>query len=475
VSFAGFQEAGLGAALRRPSRAVAGWCAIYCFVIAIAALVLLGRGAALGLVFPTLGFLLGVFLFATSPAQYIGYSWWLWFLAPEVRRFVDFHSAWHPISPVMLTPLLVAGLSAVTLVRRSPALRLRELAGFALVVVALFYGFVVGFAKTGPFAASFAILNWAVPVAFAFHIAASAAEYPSHRSALRRSFTLGTLVMGVYGVFQYFVLPPWDQFWLVNVDMPSQGYPYPTLFRVFSTMHSCGPFAFIIGAGLLLLMTGGGVLRLPAAAAGVASFALSLVRAAWLGWVVGVIVLLAKLRLAMRLQLVLAAVLVAAIGGPILLNSPLSGPVGERIGSLTALDQDESYADRRQFYKDFLGVALSDIAGEGIGSTGTATKLSNNGEMGEYGYFDSGVMQLPFVLGWFGCAVYVAGLLALLRQGVFAAPPKGDDFAAAAQAIAVSIGVMLISDNTLVGVMGMGFWTFLGAGLAARRHAALWR
>src|SRR6185437_2781026 len=206
--------------------------AIYCFVILIAVLVILRQGALLGIVFPTLGFLLGIFLFAISPTHYLGYSWWLWFLASEVRRFVDFHSEWHSISPVVLTPLLVSGLTVITVARRLPSLNVRGFAGFGFVIVGLAYGFVVGIAKMGPFAATFAILNWSIPVAFAFHIAVSAAVYERLRATIVSTFAIGTLLMGAYGVVQYFTLPPWDEFWLVNVDMPSQGYPYPMMFRV---------------------------------------------------------------------------------------------------------------------------------------------------------------------------------------------------------------------------------------------------
>src|SRR5215212_2641440 len=57
----------------------------------------------------------GTLLYWSYPTIYLGFTWWLWFLTPEVRRLVDYHQGYNPESPVMLAPLLVAALSFFTL------------------------------------------------------------------------------------------------------------------------------------------------------------------------------------------------------------------------------------------------------------------------------------------------------------------------------------------------------------------------
>ena len=61
------------------------------------------------------------------------------------------------------------------------------------------------------------------------------------------------MVMGAYGVWQYMVAPAWDGFWIESTGLLTFGKPEPRQIRVFSTMHSNGPFAVTMMAALLLL------------------------------------------------------------------------------------------------------------------------------------------------------------------------------------------------------------------------------
>ena len=36
----------------------------------------------------------GALLYWRRPGLYIGFTWWLWFLTPEVRRLVDYQQGW---------------------------------------------------------------------------------------------------------------------------------------------------------------------------------------------------------------------------------------------------------------------------------------------------------------------------------------------------------------------------------------------
>ena len=57
-----------------------------------------------------------------------------------------------------------------------------------------------------------------------------------------------------------------------------------------------------------------------------------------------------------------------------------------------------------------------------MGATGASTKLSSDsGELGKYGSFDSGVMNVPFVLGWPGTLLYLSGVVMLFSRTLRAA------------------------------------------------------
>src|SRR3712207_6929840 len=45
--------------------------------------------------------------------------------------------------------------------------------------------------------------------------------------AVQRAFVWGVLVMGVYGLIQFFFLPPWDRYWMENSPITSFGLPEP--------------------------------------------------------------------------------------------------------------------------------------------------------------------------------------------------------------------------------------------------------
>ena len=80
----------------------------------------------------------------------------------------------------------------------------------------------------------------------------------------------------------------------------TNGTPEPLGIRVFSTMNSPGPFANVLLAGLLILLTNENFSARPRLrAVGYLSFLLlSLVRSAWIGWFLGLLSLLSALKTA---------------------------------------------------------------------------------------------------------------------------------------------------------------------------------
>jgi hypothetical protein len=380
----------------------------------------------------------------------------------------------------MIAPYLVSGVAALTLVRCLPQLLQPRLLPFALILMALNYAFVIGLVHAGPLAATYGLLTWLVPVVLGFHVAAQWEWYPLHRDAIQRVFLWGVLAMGVYGIVQFLVLPAWDAHWMRASEMSSIGGAQPFKVRIWSTMNSPQPFALAMMAGLLFAFAAKGWFRFVAAGPGYVGLLLSLVRTAWLGWAIGLVILLARARGAHKARLLAIGIAVGLLSLPLLLLEPVADRVSARFETLQDLGEDESLQARLALYSEFFLASAGNVVGEGIGSANLATKLAEDGDLAEYQTIDSGVLEAMFVLGWPGTLLYLAGLCWLVG-GAFGGPPARDDLAvSAAGAVVVAILAMTLSHNTLVGVGGAVLWTFLGLMLAARefqrrsRPAPIW-
>ncbi len=451
-------------------RAALGWAAILGFIALVLGGLAAHAGSLMQMLYPLAALVVGLLLYWRYPVLYLGFAWWLWLLTPEVRRVVDYQSAWEPENPVMLAPILVTALAGLTVLRYLPMLQFTRFFPFALIFSGLFYGYVVGIYKTGMPKASADLLYWIVPVVLAFHIMLHWRSYPQYRRAIQRTFVWGVFVVGAYGLVQFFWLPDWDRNWMENAPIASIGAAEPSEFRVFSTLNSPGPFAMVMMAGLLLLFNKGGVLRWPAAVAGYATFLLSLVRSVWGGWVVALLFIITTGR-RLRLRLLLSLGITLLVVWPLLTIGPIAEIVNERLLTIADLEQDESLQDRLEFLGKVAPLTLQNPVGEGMGSTGLATKLGNTGgDLGEFGNFDSGIMNIPFTLGWPGSLLLVSGVVWLLYDALRGGGSKPDLFVEISGAIAIAVLIQLIFVNTLIGVQGMVFWSFLSLAAIGRTY-----
>ncbi|MBP2299372.1 O-antigen ligase family protein [Azospirillum picis] len=442
---------------------------VFWFLVAVP--ILVGKAGLLEIIFPVGALAIGALLVTRDPARFAAFTWWLWFLTPEVRRMVDYQAGWSVISPVMVTPFAVGAFTLLVIGTYLPMLRYRAYFGFVPVGLGLLYAYVNGVSQAGLAAATFALLNWLVPVALGLYVALHWPIYPQIRDAVLRAFVLGLAVVGGYGLIQYFVMPPWDARWLINVGMTNQGMPLPMQVRVFSTLNSSGPLAFLLVTGLAILPAARGILVPVAGALALGSLMLSLVRAAWLAGLFVFAWLLLTMPGRHRLRLVAVGVGLVLCSLPLLSVPRVQEAIVSRFDTLNSMENDRSYQERQEFYGRFLIQALTEVRGAGLGTVDTATKLTNeDNQMGAMAYFDSGVLRVPYELGWPGTLGYVAGILTLLvgllRRG--GAPP--DPFACCAQAAALTILVCMVFEHTLAKVTGVGFWFFLGMALAAKNH-----
>lgn len=437
------------------------WSAIGGLVLFTALCLLAGAAEILRLAYPAGAFAVGVLLYQRQPILYIGFAWWIAFLTPFVRRLIDLQSGWVEPSPVLLAPFLVMMVSGLTFVRYLPKSYQRGGLPFILSALGITYGLLVGLIKNSPTAVVVPFLNWFAPLLFGFYLYANWRIYPLCRQNLQRVFLWGVLITGAYGIWQYLTAPEWDRFWLTNTGALAFGIPEPLGMRVFSTMNSPGPFAMVMMAGLLLLFAHQNPLRFVAAGTGYLAFLLSLVRSAWLGWVVGILTFLPSLKPRFQMQLIVTVLVISICVLPLANLEPFSEVIGPRVESFFNTKEDVSLNERLEGYDDTLIQALVEIPGNGFGFVIEHDVLGSN---------DSGILTLLFTLGWFGTIPYLGGILLLLFSMFQNPQARLDPFVSAARSISVGAFAQIGLGNPTLALSGMVFWTFVGVAIASQQY-----
>jgi O-antigen ligase len=421
-------------------------------------------------------------------AAYIEFVLWLWLLEPEIRRIVDYHSMYHTLSPIMVTAP-VAGLVGLVFNRGQRNLAYRDsLTLFGLITIAVVYAFFVGVLHGLTKGASADLLQYGGPAALGFVVLSAEIDREQLRRNIRNVAVWGCLIVGGYGLIQFFLLPHWDAYWMIQSGITTAGKPLPLQVRVFSTLDTAGPLGEALVALILLAAVerrGSGLLRASAVTVGLLTLGLSQVRAAWISLAVAVVLLLVAKRIKLgRMMggLAVALVLLLAVGGPILAT------VGGRLdNSVSAGTSDTSFTARVTFQTAIAPSALRDLTGNGLGSSGTSTKLSTGGSSSavssEPGYlnkiaisasdqalvanFDSGIFEILFTFGSVaGLAILFTTIWVTARSWKRA--KRQDRFYAYAAAALVGLVVSLVFTNTLKSVDGA--WTWMLIGLVGRAY-----
>jgi hypothetical protein len=189
---------------------------------------------------------------------------------------------------------------------------------------------------------------------------------------------------------------------------------------------------------------------------------------------VGACFLLVRARGMHRLKLLAVAILLCLLSLPIILLSPAGEATMSRLQTLQNVEEDGSFRVRLWIYVNYALVAMTDVVGGGIGSTNLAAKLNEDGGttmLGDAGptvLGDAGPLEILFTLGWPGCILYLGGLGWLLGLAFSGRAQRTDLAAQAAGAVVLATLAQLLAYNTLVHVMGMVCWSFLGLMLSAR-------
>jgi hypothetical protein len=438
---------------RLPGRISLGPSAITAFAVTTILLLVFHQSSLLRYAFPAIAFFCGIFLYKWAPTSYVSFTLWLWFLTPLVRRLVDWQTSWVDPSPVLLAPPLVTLIAGLGILRSIRELgRLRRLL-FLLAFVGVLFGFLVGVILNPIREVALAGINWFGPLLFGLYMAT---REPTERlmRCIDRTFAWAILMMGIYGIWQFLAPSGWDSYWLDTVNqqllIPSFGTSEALKIRVFSTMNAPGPFAVTMMVGLLVVMTGRALVGIPAAIVGTVSLLLSLLRAAWLGWITGLAVLIAsKNRKLLTRCLGGLAVGVVLVG--LAAESPYADAVRSRLDSFSDIKSDESVQGRSKLYRDMLALLLNEPFG-----TGLTTSQALNGEV-----LDSGVILTLLNLGWLGTALYGLALIGALRC-IWSSPLGIDPRRIGYRAVIVALMVQGLAGNALSGLNGFLLWMFLG-------------
>jgi hypothetical protein len=431
---------------------------------------LVGFGGILRLAFPAGAVLVGFYLYIKYPLMYIGFTWWLWFLTPFLRRLVDYSSGWINPNPMLTAPYLVTLISLITLIKYLPrSYNFRSLP-LILAFAGIAYGFVIGIIQGNLTTAIRSVLDWLPPVSFAFHLLANWQQYPSYKKNMERVFLWGVLVMGCYGIIQFLIAPVWDISWLKSLGTDgfssSFGQPEPFEIRVWSTMASTGPFAGVMGAGLILLLASKDKLRIPAMIVGYLSFLLTLVRSSWISWLFGLIIFFNSLKSQSQLKIIAIFSTMFILVAPLATTEPFSDIITTRFDSFSNLGEDHSANARKENYATNFDKALSTFVGRGIGNT----FYFNEGGQLNNTVIDSGILDMFFSLGWVGTIPYLGGMGLLLFQVIQFTEVKFDIFMAASRSVGISMVLVLLFNSSMTNVKGMILWSFLSITVAGHQY-----
>lgn len=399
-------------------------------------------------------------------APYLTFCLWLFLLTPLVRRVVDGQVGYSQGNVLMLAPYLAvawAGLQAPRyfLTSGRPAQW-----PMALLFVAILYGFVLALAAGRIFPATLDLLRWSIPPLLACYIIAKAKDWGAICSELRAWAILALPLVSLYGLYQFVAPPYWDAIWMLNSEMTSIGRPRPFEIRVFGTMNSPASLAYYLEALILLTLSLKLRVRWLSAALGVAALAVTLVRSAWLGLAVGLLLLLARAPLKVRSSVLVMIVASLCFAPLALTNARVEKMVSERAESLFSVGQDKSYSDRMRSYNESLKEIEDKPWGQGLGVANVASKYTQNSRV-----VDGGPIEILLSIGILFGSIYLAaaGLL-LIAATMWPAPRAYGDVYVAAVTIATVQALAFSSVTTVVGEIGVLFWVAIGLVLASPRE-----
>jgi len=445
----------------RKSQTTEAWFVIFLFIFVTIILLVAGAigSKLLSILFPLGAFVVAWHLYFRHPFLYIGFVWWLIFLTPFVRRLADFRSgAFTDANPLLIAPTLAILVAANTMYFNLPKSREQGTIPFVLAIASVMYGYCVGLLNPSatPLKATLACLGWLTPIIFGYHLYVNWRRYPEYSQTIQKIFLWASLIVGVYGVYQYVVAPEWDRLWLVGSGMNSSaGSPVPYGMRVWSTLNSPGPFADMMSTALLVLFSSKSPFVAPAAVAGIFSFLFSAVRTGWLGWLGGMVFYIFSLKSKQQIRLIIILIAISAMVIPLATIEPFSTKITARFSTLGNVGNDNSAQIRQAIYQDFFESGIYNFIGDGLGVNDTV---------------DAGILSFILDLGWIGTIPYLGSLLLGVILLFINLKKYSDLFINISCAVLIKSIAFFLAARATAGIHGVIIWTFLSMGLAGQQY-----
>jgi hypothetical protein len=424
----------------------------------------LGQGALLRVSYPAVSGLVAVTLFKLDRPMFLGFVLWNWFLTPFLRRLVDHQAGFVEPSPILVAPYLITAICVFGIYPKLRTTPREKLLPFGLCLAAVAYGSLSGLLQNGPHGLLPELLHWGIPILLGLYLALETDHYEAHQRVIKRGFLWGVAIMGAYGVYQFIAPPSWDTEWLIllNSGEGSWGTPEPFGMRVFSTLNACGPFSFVMLAGLLTLMTVRSWVAIPSGALGLASLLLTQGRTACIGLVVALLAMLARSDNKFRLRVIVGACVLTALVVPLFSIPEAAEQLETRFNTFTTLSHDESAQGRQMgFDMGVRRIAMNPL-GVGIGFPWDGLGFGD-----DFSLRDNGLIEIMLLMGWFAGPVYLIGLAIILSRLLRVYRARTDLFSCAACCVALGFTSVLLLGSVTMSVIGIFLWMFMGVALGS--------
>jgi putative inorganic carbon (HCO3(-)) transporter len=421
---------------------------------------------AIGVVLPA------AWLAAKRSSWLVDYSVYVFVFNRGLRRIVDFHinGAFNPLSPISLTPLVVALLMGLVVFTHQKFLPRYAKGIGSLFLAAYAFSGAVGFVRT-QFAVFYAAAEVLAPL-FLMLYAILLNPPTGVRDRWIRAFSWGAILVSAYGWYQYVVVPPWDKFWLIATEMVGyMGQPEPYQMSVFSTMGERGVVGAYLGYSVVPMIVSK-KWRTAAGWLGVllvfSAILLTLTRGGLLIAIISTAIFVVINKGAKTGQVLVAAVILSLGSVYGIAKIPNSERIMDRYESLQKLGDDGSVEARQDIIKLQAGNLLSNPLGYGLGGTGLATRVNTGATKVKSAIADAGYLDIVMTFGIPGSILILLGMLKIWKQLKlrYRNPQYRTDYVLLARALMASLVVTCLLGNLLT-VFSV-LWLAMGTGLAIR-------
>jgi hypothetical protein len=439
------------------------WVLLASYIVGLSVIVLLGPAKFSTLFFPLSSLLIAIFLHRKSPYLYLCLTICLIFFGPLIRRYIDYKAGYFTFGPWVFTSLLVTFVSSATFFRDLPRTwKKAETLGFLLCIWPTLYSLAVSLLTTPVLKTINGLFAWFCPIALGYYLFSNWREYPTYSKLIQTLFTWGALVMGFYGIFQYLTAPPWDAFYLENTDADSFGEPEPQKIRVFGTQSSPQSFATVIMAALLVVSSNlSNPISFPANVLGSISLLLSMARAVWLSWLIGLPLLFGSLKLKFQFRFLLAGIVIIFVSIWLISSYGFLDIITERFESFSDSQSDVSYNARTEGYAQLSKVLSHAFVPGFIPPLPSSISIALG---------DSTIIPMVLTFGWIGTIPYLIGMILLLLRIYTSRITSKDTLHPATRSIILAILSQFFLNNMVADIIGVVFWCFIGMGLAHEKY-----